>query len=154
MKLFRDLPMNVVFLCLRDERVKEDEDGNVIERIVQPKLSPRSLVGDLCAAVNVVGYSYRTHDKQERVVYGVVLEAGERAVTKPCEPLRAVEVANLSSWIDRLNGALDAPPEPLPPAELQPPPAPLEAIAPAPVQERKARAPKRSTAAAQEGGAS
>jgi len=87
-------------------------------------------------------------------VYGVVLEAGERAVTKPCEPLRAVEVANLSSWIDRLNGALDAPPEPLPPAELQPPPAPLEAIAPAPVQERKARAPKRSTAAAQEGGAS
>jgi hypothetical protein len=149
MKLFRDLPMNVVFLCLRDERVVEDADGNVTERIVQPKLSPRSLVADLCAAVNVVGYSYRTHDKLERAVYGVVLEAGERAVTKPCEPLRSVEVANLSSWIERLNGALDAPPEPVAPLELQPPIAPAAPAAPAPpVAPRKPRAPRRDAQAA------
>jgi len=132
MKSFRDLPMHVVFLCLRDERTKEDGDGNVIERVIQPKLSPRSLVNDLCAAVNVVGYSYRTLDKQKHVVYGVVLEAGEGAVTKPCEPLRRVEVADLRSWIVRLNGFLTGPvPEmPVAPSELQlPDDAPADAPA-------------------------
>jgi hypothetical protein len=115
---------------LRDERTKEDGDGNVIERVIQPKLSPRSLVNDLCAAVNVVGYSYRTLDKAKSVVYGVVLEAGEGAVTKPCEPLRRVEVADLTSWIKRLNGFLTGPVPDMPvaPSELQlPDPAPAGA---------------------------
>lgn len=156
MKAFRDLPMNVVFLCLRDERTKEDADGNVIERVIQPKLTPRALVNDLCAAVNIVGYSYRTHDKDRNIVYGVVLEAGEGAVTKPCEPLRKVEVADLTSWIERLNGHIDAPLEaqPVGPIELQTKEdapaeseaaAPAEAVAPAAVAApaaRRRRAPK------------
>lgn len=111
-KMFRDLPMHVFFLCLRDEQQKNDSDGNLLERSVAPSVTPRSLVPVLAAAVNVIGYSYRTlNRKTRRPEYGAVLEAGEDAITKPCHPLRAVEVPDLGSWIARLSGALDAAPE-------------------------------------------
>lgn len=106
-KLFRDLPYNVLFLCLRDEQTKTDSDGNITERVVQPKLSPRSLVPVLSAAVNLLGYSYRTSDRKTKApVYGVLFEAGDEAVCKPCAPLRATEPPDVSHWIDRLNGLL------------------------------------------------
>ena len=124
-KAFRDLPMHVLFLCLRDERTKEDEDGNIIERIVQPRLTPRSLVGDVTAAVNLVGYTYKTFDKKKQTAFGVVFDVGEGAITKNMQPLRKVEVPDVASWIARLSGFItDAPQAPVPPIELIEPPAP------------------------------
>lgn len=131
-KEFRDLPMHVVFLCLLDDRTKEDEDGNLIERIVQPKLATKNMAQQLSAAVNVLAYTYRTWRQPTEAefaeqkslgarkpvqvpVYGVATIGNEGWLIKPCEPLRPREVPNLTSWINRLNGNLEDVPEmPLP----------------------------------------
>ena len=120
-KSFRDLPMNVVFLCLMSDKTKEDDDGKMLERIIQPKLATKDMANTLCAAVNVMGYTYRAMDAQKNPQYGVVTIGPEGMLTKPCEPLQKREVANLTSWIDRLNGHLeDIPAMPLAPESMEP----------------------------------
>lgn len=119
-KRFRDLPMHVIFLCLISDKTKLDDDGNTIERVVTPKLATKDLANTLCAAVNVMAYTYRTVDKRKEAVYGSMTIGPEGVMTKPCEPLRGREVADLSSWIERLNGNLvDVPSMPLPPESME-----------------------------------
>lgn len=109
-KGFRDLPMNVVFLCLISDRTKEDDDGNIIERIVQPKLATHGMGPQLCAAVNIMGYTRRKMEG-DTPVYAVLTIAPEWMLSKPCEPLQQWEVPNLTSWIERLNGNLTVMPD-------------------------------------------
>ena len=110
-KGFRDLPMHVVFLCLLSDKTKEDDDGNVIERIIQPKLATHAMGQQLAAAVNIMAYTYRTSEGA-KLVYGVMTNSRhEGMLTKPCEPLQRIEVADLTSWIDRLGGNLVATPD-------------------------------------------
>lgn len=109
-KGFRDLPMHVVFLCLLSDRTKEDDDGNIIERIIQPKLATHGMGPQLCAAVNLMGYTRRKMDGGAPV-YAVLTIAPEHMLSKPCEPLQQWEVPDLSSWIDRLNGNLTVAPD-------------------------------------------
>lgn len=121
-KGFRDLPMHVVFLCLLSDKTREV--GGVTERTVQPQLSTASMANKLCAAVNVMGYTYRRFDEAGKAVYAVATVGSEGTLTKPCEPLRPREVPDLTNWISRLNGSLDDVPEmPLPPAEMEAVPA-------------------------------
>jgi hypothetical protein len=118
-KGFRDLPMHVVFLCLLSDKTKEDDNGNMIERVIQPKLATHAMAQSLCAAVNVMGYTYRTVDKERQPVYGVRTMGPESMLTKPCEPLHKNEVADLGSWFARLSGNLAELPEfPLGPESL------------------------------------
>ena len=110
-KGFRDLPMHVVFLCLLSDKTKEDDDGNVIERIIQPKLATHAMGQQLAAAVNIMAYTYRTSEGA-KLVYGVMTNSRhEGMLTKPCEPLQRIEVADLTSWIERLGGNLVATPD-------------------------------------------
>ncbi len=109
-KSFRDLPMHVVFLCLISDRTKEDADGNITERIVQPKLATHGMGPQLCAAVNIMGYTRRKVEGNVPI-YGVLTIAPEYMLSKPCEPLQQWEVPDLSSWIERLNGNLTVMPD-------------------------------------------
>lgn len=110
-KGFRDLPMHVVFLCLLSDKTKEDDDGNLIERVIQPKLATNAMAHSLCAAVNLMAYTYRTTGTDKQLVYGVMTSGPEAMLTKPCEPLQRIEVPDLTSWIERLNGNLVEAPE-------------------------------------------
>ncbi len=118
-KGFRDLPMHVVFLCLVSDKTKEDKDGRILERIVQPKLATKDMANSLCAAVNVLGYAYKTLDGQKNVVHGFMTQGPEGMMTKPCEPLRSREVPNVANMIARLQGNLeDVPTMPLAPEAM------------------------------------
>ncbi len=117
---FRDLPLNVVFLCLMRDSTKEDEDGKILSREIAPKLATRGMSQALCAAVNVMGYTYRTLDKQKRPQYGVLTQGPEGMLTKPCAPLLPREVPDLTSWFARMSGELvDAPTMPLAPESME-----------------------------------
>lgn len=125
-KGFRDLPMNVVFLCLMSDKVKEDKEGRVIERIISPKLATRDLANTLCAAVNVMAYTYRTMNKRKLPEWGVMTIGPEGMMTKPCAPLLRFEVPDLTSWIDRLNGEIVDVVPPLMPESMELPDEPDE----------------------------
>ncbi len=109
-KGFRDLPMHVVFLCLLSDRTKEDDSGNITERIAQPKLATHGMGPQLCAAVNVMGYTRRKMDG-DNPVYAVQTITPEWKLSKPCEPLQQWEVPDLTSWVERLNGNLEVVPD-------------------------------------------
>lgn len=118
-KGFRDLPMHVVFLCLVSDKTKEDKDGRILERIVQPKLATKDMANALCAAVNVLGYAYKTLDRDKNVVHGFMTQGPEGMMTKPCEPLRGREVPDVANMIARLQGNLeDVPTMPLAPEAM------------------------------------
>jgi len=119
---FRDVDFNVLFLCLEDDKVMGE--GDEAERKVGPSLPMRSLPDVVAAAVNVVGVMTR------RVRQGVSEDGGradaeidhvvrtvgpQYMLTKPYRPLRDVEVANFSSWVERIRAdiageAVEAPP--------------------------------------------
>lgn len=120
-KCFRDLPLHVVFLCLISDKVKEDGEGRMLERIVQPKLATKDMANTLCAAVNVMGYAYKAVDSRKQTVFGFTTAGPEGMMTKPCEPLRNREVPDVASWIDRLTGNLaSVPAMPLPQESMDP----------------------------------
>lgn len=111
-RAFRDLPMNVLFLCLLDERITEDEDGKK-SKWVGPQLAMRKMPGVIQAAVNVVGVTYRRRakvaDKQGNRPneYGIATIGPDYFQLKPFPPLRDHEVTDFSSWCARINGVDD-----------------------------------------------
>jgi hypothetical protein len=115
-RAFRDVDMNVLFLCLLDDRqVGEGDDAH---RWVGPALAMRRLPGVVAAAVNVVGVTYRRlvgdGSKGDRgLEYGVATVGPEWMETKPLRPLRDYEVTDFSSWVARMSGEI-APPAPAP----------------------------------------
>lgn len=120
-KSFRDLPMHTLFLCQLDDRTSGE--GEEAMRIVQPRLPTKQLAAELCHAVNVLGYTYRTQKdpkKASQVVYGIATSGPEYMMTKQLPPLRPVEVPNFSSWVDRVRGLLtEAPDAPSAPENMR-----------------------------------
>lgn len=105
---FRDAPVHTVFLCQVDDReVGEDDERR---RAVTPDLATRKHAGKLCAAVNVVGYSYRREKRgqgQAELQYGVMTVGPEYMMLKPLRPLRDVEVPDLSYWVAKIRGSTE-----------------------------------------------
>lgn len=108
---FRDAPMNVVFLCLLDDRMVGDDsdDEDKKSRWVGPQLPMRKMPGLVQAAVNVVGVTYRKNGAKDaagdRVLeYGISTTGPDFMELKPFRPLRDSEVMDFSSWTRRING--------------------------------------------------
>lgn len=126
----RDLPMNVVFLALADDKEKGDDDNKV--RSVTPRMATRDLSVTLAAAVNVVGYTYRRtfraetkagakpEDQPQRAIqYSVMTTGPEYMTTKPYRPLRDNEVPDFTYWLNVVRGQLtEQRPAPLPSQEM------------------------------------
>lgn len=74
---FRDLPMNVVFTCLAEER--KDEDTGSVK--IQPALTPR-IAQDLMGYVDVVGYMYTTKVKDKGTVRRLLTQPKGKFVAK------------------------------------------------------------------------
>jgi len=105
---FRNLPVNVLFLALEDE--KQVGEGAEAERLVGPMLPMRKMPSVLAAAVNVVGITVRAiRAKAEgakgdaKIVFAVRTVGPSCYLLKPCRPLRDTEVSDFSSWVDRMN---------------------------------------------------
>lgn len=119
---FRDLPMNVLFLCLLDDRVTGE--GDEAKRTIGPALPMRKLPNTLQAAVNVVGVTYRKRgnakDGVRPMVYGIMTTGPDYMALKPFPPLRDQEVTDFSSWCKRINGVDDGSvaPEPIEPEAI------------------------------------
>lgn len=117
-RAFRDLPLNVVYVALCDD--KEAGEGDQKTRWVGPAMPMRRLSDELAAAVNVVGYAFRRVKRRavgDKIVseihYGIQTVGAEHMLTKPYRPLRDVEVPDFAQWIRVINGqsaTTDAPP--------------------------------------------
>ncbi len=109
---FRDLPLHTVLLALAED--KEDGEGESRTRSLNPSLPMRKLAQVVCAAVNVVGYTYRRETRKAnepvQLQYGVMTTGPEYMLTKPYRPLRDVELPNFSMWIAAVRGQLATPP--------------------------------------------
>lgn len=106
---FRDAPMNVLFLCLLDDRLTGEGDAQV--RSIGPSLPMRKLPNAVQAAVNVVGVTYRkrgdTKDGVTPSVYGIRTTGPDYMALKPFPPLRDQEVTDFTSWCKRIAGIDD-----------------------------------------------
>jgi hypothetical protein len=115
---FRDLPMHTLFLCLADDREVGEEDSK--QRQLGPDLPMRRLPDLVAAAVNVIGYTYRREvreaGKPAKLAYGVMTVGPEYMLLKPYRPLRDVEVANFSKWVEIIHGQLAKLPAAPPPS--------------------------------------
>lgn len=115
---FRDVPLNVLFLCLLED--KEIGEGDEKSRWVGPRLSMRAFPDLLAAAVNVVGITYRRRldemdeDGNRKLQYGVATTGPTYMLTKPLRPLRDNEVMDFASWCKRINGVDDGSAAPAP----------------------------------------
>lgn len=129
-RAFRDIPLNILFLCLLDERVSRDkETGEETSRWVGPQLPMRKMPGVVQAAVNVVGVTYRRRAKVAQkdgtrpYEYGIATVGPEYMALKPFPPLRESEVTDFGSWCQRIAGIDDgsvspSPMEPEIPSEM------------------------------------
>jgi hypothetical protein len=120
---FRDLPFHVLFLALANDT--ESGDGETRTRWLGPSLPMKRLAGDLSAAVNVIGYTYRTVRRRmvdqkpvTSIHYGVQTVGPEYAITKPYRPLRDHEVPDFAHWIDVINGTAEQSAAPPPSGEM------------------------------------
>lgn len=102
---FRNLPLNVLFLCLADDREVGSENSKV--RVVAPEFPTRKLQGRIAAAVNVVGVSRRRQDG-EKLVYNVMTAGEECYMAKPYRPLQDVEEPDFTSWVRRIQETAQA----------------------------------------------
>jgi len=100
-RMCRDLPYHCLFLALLDDKEVEGE------RHIGPALPMRSLpaiIGAACNAVGVARVAAKRKSGEETVMVHSVQFAGpDNVMTKPLRPLRDVEVANMTSWIKRLD---------------------------------------------------
>lgn len=100
---FRDVPCNVLFLCLVDDR--EVGEGKQATRVVSPSLPTRKMADTLAAACNVMGYSYRTEKLKENkpvISFATMFHGPEHFLLKQCAPLRDRETSNFTSWSDAI----------------------------------------------------
>lgn len=114
---FRDAPLHTLFLCLEDDREHGDEDARV--RRIVPKLPMKAMPSVLCAAVNVMGYSYRREvrqaNKPTETQFAVMFNGPETHLLKGCAPLRDRERPRFDKWTDwiikgvAVDGGLPAP---------------------------------------------
>lgn len=111
-RAFRDVDLNILYLCLLDDRmIGEGDDAH---RWVGPVLPMRKLPQTVQAAVNVVGVTYRKLGKEKQPEYGVMTIGPDFMETKPFPPLRQYEVTNFTSWCERINGKDDGSQAPSP----------------------------------------
>lgn len=112
-RAFRDLPLNVLFLCLLDERITKDDDGKELSRWMGPQLMMRKMPAVVQAAVNVVGVTYRRRaksadkDGNRSMEYGIATVGPDYMQLKPFPPLRDYEVTDFTSWCQRIAGVDD-----------------------------------------------
>lgn len=64
LRAFRDLEMNVIFVCL-SQQAKDEVTGEIT---VKPAMSGKTMAEELCAIVDVVGYLYVTQEKQDEKI--------------------------------------------------------------------------------------
>ena len=127
---FRDVDLNILFLCLLDDRtIGEGDDAH---RWVGPSLSMRKLPGIVQAAVNVVGVTYRKQLADKTLEYGISTFGPDYVELKPFPPLRPSEVTDFSSWCKRINGEDDG----------SVAPSPMTDVAEASVETKPAEPPK------------
>lgn len=96
---FRDVPVNVLFLCLSDDREEDERRG--ISRSVRPQLSPKKMADVLTASCNLVGYTYRRESKKAgvvKMVFATMFQGPEAFLLKSCAPLRNCENSDFSTW--------------------------------------------------------
>ena len=116
---FRDIPLNVLFLALVDDREHGEDDNKV--RQVSPMMPMRKLPATLAAAVNVMGFTYRKSQRQEKgykLTYGVMTAGPEYMMLKPYRPLRDFEVPDFSYWVGVVRGSMNEQPAPDPSQEI------------------------------------
>ena len=120
----RDLPVNKIFLCLADD--KEIGEGAQKTRMLAPSLPMRKLAEKLCAAVNVVGYTFRTVKRKQtpeglktKLHYGVLTVGPDYMLTKPYRPLRDAEIPDFSYWLSVIRGDVPERPAPVAPDDLE-----------------------------------
>lgn len=100
---FRNVPTNVLFICLADDR--EVGEGEQSVRVVTPALPTKRLSDTLAAACNLIGYSYRTEkqkDNKVRTVFATMFQGPEHFLLKQSAPLRDRERTNFSMWFDAI----------------------------------------------------
>lgn len=128
-RMFRDLPYHVMMITLSAE--DRDEDGSVSQ--VAPQFEGKKLPGEILQFFSAGGLAYKRMVKVEGqpddVAFEVLFQGASKYLVKPCAPLRNVEHADPSDWIERISAHKpgDAP---LPPLS-RPKPAPAAAPAPA-----------------------
>lgn len=100
---FRNVPMNVLFLCLVDDR--DVGEGEQQVRMVTPSLPVKRLPDTLAAACNLMGYQYRTETREKRdgkdvvvTSFATMFQGPEHFLLKQCAPLRRVEKSNFAMW--------------------------------------------------------
>jgi len=99
-KSFRDLDMNVLFICLGDEKM--DKEKNLFMR---PALSPK-FNNMVTGCVNIVGYMYSRLNKEGNVGRKVLFQESQRYQTKPAPGLESVEGPDFMGWTDKIEQAL------------------------------------------------
>lgn len=115
-RAFRDVPAHVVFLCILEERVTETSDGRST-RSIGPSLPMRKLPDLLMQATNVAGIIRRSvkrlddgkkdldDDNQTQLVFEVYTSGPSMMKVKQYRPLRDVENADFSDWVERVRAA-------------------------------------------------
>lgn len=117
-RAFRDVPLNILFLCLLAD--KEVGEGDEKSRWVGPRMAMRAFPDALAAAVNVVGVTYRRRlealdaNGDRKLEYGIATTGQAYMELKPYRPLRDHEVMNFASWCQRINGVDDGSQAPAP----------------------------------------
>lgn len=122
-KTFRDAPCHTVFIAEYVDAMEGEEENQ--QRRIGPVLPMKQLTAAMVHAVNVVGITYRTYtDKKDaqgnRIIdYGVNLHGPQYQTTKILRPLNDREVPDFSSWVRRLDGAIENVVLPEPPDEMK-----------------------------------
>lgn len=119
---FRDAPVNVLFLALKDDREVGEESAK--RRQVGPDLAMRKFPEKLSAACNLTGYAYRREhrDPKGKVVktaYGVMFRGPEYMILKGSDGLRDVEIPDFAYWKRAVEGRIDAPLPAAPPISAE-----------------------------------
>lgn len=157
-KSFQAAPINVLFLCLVNDKETGDDDERV--RTVIPQLPTKKLADSVCAVCNLVGYTYRSEarvDGKVKVAHGTMFVGPEPFMLKRAAPLRDREKSNFSMWhkaiFDHIEPEGEVPmpslesahsePEPEQKNETQPEGEPAETNAPA--QQRARQSTKNKT---------
>lgn len=109
LRTIRDLPYNILFLCLLDDReVGKDESR---QRVVGPDTPMRKLPSTLLASSNACGLAFvEQHAVKQEVDQAATYQLSWRVrfagpswmTVKPIKPLRDVEEPHFGRWLEQL----------------------------------------------------
>lgn len=120
-RLYRDVPANVVFLAQMDDRTDEGEEGEAPVRTVAPRMPTRSLQQTLAQATNVLAISRRELakdatgkrlvDENGQALYRFSAQTAGPGfmLLKTMRPLRDFEPLDFRVWLQRLDGVQPEP---------------------------------------------